>query len=238
MTINSTIKLTVLLLLVMSGAGTASAYFAYHAGHAALRGVSQPDINPTKKLTDAPKTSTEPTEFKPVDEKTILVKVYDHVHNKEKSPAQGDSEKKPEKEVKKEEKETSQSLENQDKQENPTQLAADFPLKTEDKGVKLEVNEATNQGTTLSLKVNLKNEGTKPVKFLYSFLEVKDAQGNAMSAITEGLPEELPPNSENFVGMIKIPIALVGKSPTLSLNLTDYPDQKLKLSLAQIPVVR
>jgi hypothetical protein len=102
----------------------------------------------------------------------------------------------------------------------------------------LQVNEATNEGTTLSLKVNLQNEGTTPVKFLYSFLEIKDNQGRSLSAITEGLPEELPPKSENFVGMVKIPNALVDDSQTLSLNLTDYPDQKLKLNISQIPVIR
>ena len=44
--------------------------------------------------------------------------------------------------------------------------------------------------------------------------------------------------SENFVGMVKIPQALVEDSQTLSLNLTDYPDQKLKLNIAEIPIMR
>ena len=48
---NSTIKWTILLLLVMSGVGTASAYFAYKVGYEALQGVNQPTANPAKKLT-------------------------------------------------------------------------------------------------------------------------------------------------------------------------------------------
>lgn len=82
MKISSTLKLTLLLLLLMSGVGTASAYFAYQAGSQALKGVSQPEVNPSKKLTDQSKISTEPTEFKPIDEKTILIKVYNHTHQK------------------------------------------------------------------------------------------------------------------------------------------------------------
>ena len=40
------------------------------------------------------------------------------------------------------------------------------------------------------------------------------------------------------MGKVKIPTALVNDSQTLSLNLTDYPDQKLELNIAQIPVIR
>ena len=230
MKINRTLKLTLLLLLVMSGAGTASAYLAYQAGTQALQGVSQPENNPTKKLGEGSKKSTEPTEFKPIDEKTILIKVYDHTHKKNKAAASGKEE--GAKESKTEDK-TSQSMET----DQPSQTLANLPLQVKDQGVKLEIQEASNEGTTLSFKVNLQNEGATPVKFLYSFLEVKDNQGRALSAITEGLPEELPPNSENFVGKVKIPGALVDDSQSLSLNLTDYPDQKLQLNIAQIPVI-
>ena len=235
MKINHTLKLTLILLLVMSGAGTASAYFAYQMGTQALQGVSQPENNPTKKLGDGSKKSTEPTEFKPIDEKTILIRVYDHTHKKNKAAA----EKKDQgsKNSKSDDK-TSQSIEN-DSQDRPTsQTVASLPLQVKDQGVKLEIQEASNEGTTLSFKVNLQNQGATPIKFLYSFLEVKDNQGRALSAITEGLPEELPPNSENFVGKVKIPSALVNDSQTLSFNLTDYPDQKLQLNIAQIPVIR
>ncbi|EAZ90667.1 hypothetical protein [Crocosphaera chwakensis] len=235
MKINSTLKLTILLLLLMSGAGTASAFLGYQAGTQALKGVSQPENNPTKKLTEGEKKSTEPTEFKPIDEKTILIKVYNHTHQKNKAAASGKEQKE---ENSKTEEKTSQSTEETPNDIEPSPAVANLPLQVTDQGVKLEVNEATNEGTTLSLKVNLQNEGATPVKFLYSFLEVKDNQGRSLSAITEGLPEELPANSESFMGKVKIPSALVDDSQSLSLNLTDYPDQKLKLNIAQIPVTR
>lgn len=234
MKINSTVKLTLLLLLVMSGAGTASAYLTYQAGKEALKGVSQPEINPTKKLIDGSTKSSEATQFKPIDEKTILIKVYNHTHQKNK-PAE--SKEKGEKQSSATEEQTLQWA-NYTQDTDKLQTQSNLPLKVEDQGVSLKVDEATNQGTTLSLKVNLQNTGTTPIKFLYSFLEIKDNQGRSLSAITEGLPEELPPMSENFVGMVKIPQALVENSQTLSLNLTDYPDQKLKLNIADIPIIR
>lgn len=100
--IGFTIKWTILLLLVMSGVGTASAYFAYQAGYEALQGVNQPTANPAKKLTKVKKSSTRPTEFEPVDEKAILIKVYDHIHAQEKkSGSKSSSEKTKKKKYKK-----------------------------------------------------------------------------------------------------------------------------------------
>ncbi|MGK7940723.1 MAG: hypothetical protein AB4062_11355 [Crocosphaera sp.] len=234
MKINPTVKLTLLLLLLMSGAGTASAYLAYQAGKEALKGVSQPEINPSKKLTDGSKKSSEPTQFKPIDEKTILIKVYNHTHQKNKPVESKEKEKKQSNATE----EQSTQFANYAQDPDKSQTLANLPLKVKDQGVSLEVDQATHQGTTLSLKVNLQNTGTTPIKFLYSFLEIKDNQGRYLSAITEGLPDELPPMSENFVGMVKIPQALVEDSQTLSLNLTDYPDQKLKLNISEIPIVR
>ena len=229
MKINSTIKLTLLLLVIMSGAGTASAYFTYQAGHKALKGVHQPPANPAKKLKATANSSTKPAEFVPVDEKTILIKVYDHIYHQEKSSPKSSSKKG--KDQNKKEQKTSKSS-------SDSVSVANLPIKVKDSGVTLEVTEASNKAGNLLLNVNLKNEGSKEVKFLYSFLEVKDDQGRSLSAITEGLPDELPPNKESFDGTVKIPTALMGEVESLSLYLTDYPDQKLQLKLAQIPVIR
>ena len=59
-----------------------------------------------------------------------------------------------------------------------------------------------------------------------------------MSAITEGLPGELPADGQEFSGTVSIPTALLEDSKKLSLTLTDYPDQKLQLKMSEIPVVR
>lgn len=102
----------------------------------------------------------------------------------------------------------------------------------------LEVRSASQQGGSLLLNVSMKNEGSSAVRFLYSFLNITDDQGRALSAITEGLPGELPANGEEFSGTVSIPTALLENSQKISLTLTDYPDQKLQLKMSDIPVVR
>jgi hypothetical protein len=59
-----------------------------------------------------------------------------------------------------------------------------------------------------------------------------------LSAITEGLPGEVPANGEEFTGTVSIPTALLEDAKSLSLTLTDYPDQKLQLKMSEIPIAR
>lgn len=47
---NYTVVLTVILLTLMVGAGSASGILGYAVGHEALKGVSQPDARPTSKI--------------------------------------------------------------------------------------------------------------------------------------------------------------------------------------------
>ncbi|MGP0128193.1 MAG: hypothetical protein ACTMUB_02645 [cyanobacterium endosymbiont of Rhopalodia musculus] len=138
--IGSTIKWTVLLLLVMSGVSTVSAYIAYKAGYKALQGVDQPTANPAKKLTKVKKSSTRPTEFEPVDEKMILIKVYDHIHAQDKKSS---SELSSEKTKKKKFEKTSQNQ--PDFSQSKNVLVGNFPIKIEDGGVILEVTEFNNE---------------------------------------------------------------------------------------------
>ena len=86
------------------------------------------------------------------------------------------------------------------------------------------------------LKLDFKNKGDKTVRFLYSFMDITDDRGRALRANTEGLPEELPPDGNN-TGTVSIPTALLDDVKSLSLQLTDYPDQQLQLRVANIPVV-
>ncbi|NJO94084.1 MAG: hypothetical protein HC820_06500 [Hydrococcus sp. RM1_1_31] len=46
---NTTAKLALSLLVMMLASGAVSALWGYKMGHDALKGVSQPDINPAKK---------------------------------------------------------------------------------------------------------------------------------------------------------------------------------------------
>lgn len=113
-----------------------------------------------------------------------------------------------------------------------------FPIVSKDGGVLMEISGAQPDNGSFVLNVNLRNEGTKSVRFLYSFLDVSDDQSRTLSATAEGLPGELQPLSETFSGAIRIPAALVEGVETLSVSLTDYPDQKIQLKLSRIPVIQ
>jgi hypothetical protein len=113
---------------------------------------------------------------------------------------------------------------------------AGFPVTAESEGVTLAVQSARYSGGDLLLKVKMQNKGTDSVRFLYSFLDVTDDKGRTLSASTEGLPAELPASGPAFSGTVSIPTALLDDVKKVSLSLTDYPDQKLKLEVSNIPV--
>jgi len=232
---NTTAKLALSLLVMMLASGAVSALWGYKMGHDALKGVSQPDINLAKKRAGNSKTVASPSDFVPIDEKTILTQVYNRINSKAEKTDKAATQKEQEK---KEQKQSSTSEPQKSKLAQKIDLKVNFPLKTSDRGVTFEVLKASQQGGSLLLDVNLINKGADAVQFLYSFLEVKDKQGRSLSAMTEGLPGEIPANGEKFSGTVKIPLELIDEQQPISLNLTDYPEQKLKLNVVDIPVVR
>jgi len=254
MKFNSTVALTLILLAMMLGAGFVSAMWGFSLGHEALKGVTQPDVRPTKKLTNNQEVEPGVKEVALLNERDILVNVHAYIHDQDKEKDSNtdtnDSESKnqTETETPEEATENQQSeLEDESSESDVFNTEASFtsngsnqnlPLKSQDRGVTLEVRSANIQGGSLLLDVSLMNEGDNPVRFLYSFLNVTDDKGRALSAITEGLPGELPSNGEEFSGTVSIPTALLDDAKALSLTLTDYPDQKLKLKMSEIPVVR
>jgi hypothetical protein len=242
MKFNSTVALTLILLAMMLGAGFVSAMWGFTLGHEALKGVTQPDIRPTKKLAETQQVSLGKEGVKILREEDILVNVNDYLKSKGKD-SKSDSEEKKEKDAKEaaaksppEQKPTPEATATQASLTTNANLK--LPVQSQDRGVTLQVSSANQQGGSLLLNVSLKNSGTTPVRFLYSFLNVTDDQGRALSAITEGLPGELPANGETFTGTVSIPTALLEDAKKLSLTLTDYPDQKLQLKMSEIPVSR
>ena len=223
MKFNSTIALTFYLLLMMIGAGCLSAFVGYTLGYESLQGVSQPDVNPTRKIANNKKREKESKQkgLTLVDERRIIVQFYDHIYKK-------------------------QQLSNANLQTIATQTSvtpanlvqanSKFPLKGQDQNVTLEVVKASEEGAFLLLDMNLRNDGTKAVEFIYSFLDVRDDRERPLSATIEGLPAELPANGNNFSGKVMIPLVLLEDAKSLSLTLTDYPDQKLKLKITDIPL--
>jgi hypothetical protein len=228
---NSTVALTIALLSLMSLAGTASAFLGYSLGREALKGVTQPDISPTKKLSDNNPESSDKELKILLTEAELLKQAEDIINGKVIPEPIAES-------VEEEEGAISSEQEEETPGEKQPDLEEVLPIQDSDRGVTLAIVEGKQEGSSLVLNVDLKNESEESVRFLYSFLDVRDDQGRALSAITDGLPGELPANGKNFSGTIKIPTALLEDAKELSLTLTDYPDRDLELNLAKIPIKR
>jgi len=230
MKLNSTVVLTLVLLSTMLGAGSVSALLGFNLGSAALKGVTQPDARPTTKLVSNKSSSSQQGGLVMLKEEDILKSVKARIEIKGKGA-------KPEKPKQDEEQ---KEKKDENKKDNAAEEAPQqgFPIVAQDKTVSLAVQSARYSGGALLMKVKFKNTGTESVRFLYSFLDVTDDQGRTLSASTEGLPAELPGNGQTFAGTISIPTALLDNVKKLSLTLTDYPDQKLKLEMHDIPVER
>ncbi len=230
MKLNSTVTLTLILLALMSGAGYTSGVWGFKVGSEALKGVTQPDARPTSKIKIRKQKSQMQAPVALLKEQDIIATVKSRISGKGKNP--------------KPEKPQPQKKVSQQTPARKAQWAQDdvfqpgFPIISRNQGVTLQVLSARYSGGVLLLRVNLKNESSKAVRFLYSFLDVKDEQGRTLSANTEDLPEELPVNGEALTGTVSIPTALLDHVKKLSLMLTDYPDQKLLLQTPEIPVAK
>jgi hypothetical protein len=231
MKLNSTVLLTLILLTLMLGAGSVSAFWGFTLGSSALKGVTTPDGRPTTKFTSSKSSSSQPGSVALLKEEEILKIVKARIQGKTKAAK---SEK-----LEEDDEETNSSK--QKPEEKPKEVAeekpqAGFPVTAESKGVTFAVQSARYSGGDLLLKVKMQNKGADSVRFLYSFLDVTDDKGRTLSASTEGLPAELPANGPTFSGTVSIPTALLDDVKKVSLALTDYPAQQLKLEVSNIPV--
>ncbi|MDX2270499.1 MAG: hypothetical protein NW237_00925 [Cyanobacteriota bacterium] len=102
--------------------------------------------------------------------------------------------------------------------------------------VSLQVLSARQEAGQLVLNVAMQNNSSQGVRFLYSFMKVTDERGRSVAASTQGLPGELPANGQVFQGTVRIPLASLTGSRSVSLNLADYPSRQHQLSVSGIPV--
>lgn len=230
MKINSTVVLTLILLTLMLGAGSVSAFLGFSMGSSALKGVSSPDGRPTSKFASNRNNNAESDRVNLLKEEDIIKAVKARIKdNKTDNKAQKREE---------EEEITAKKSEAAQKREEVAEekLEPGFPVVAESEGVTMSVQSVRYSGGDLILRVKMQNQANDTVRFLYSFLDVTDDKGRTLSAITEGLPAELPGKGPTFTGTISIPTALLDDVSSVSLALTDYPAQKLKLQVSDIPV--
>jgi hypothetical protein len=230
MRINSTVALTLILLSLMVAAGVTSAAGGYNLGREALKGIRQPDVRPN---------AVGDTEGAPRREEVILLKEADIIETIE-TRIKGKSKKYSEipNAVQVVPPALPVSTTQQPTPSPDTPNQAGLPITNSIQGVTLTVRSVRKDADALVLDVNLQNTGAQSIKFLYSFMEITDDQGRSYSGNTQGLPLELLPNGQTFPGTISIPIALLSDSNNLTLTLADYPQQKVKLQLSGIPVMK
>ncbi|HEY9859366.1 MAG TPA: hypothetical protein V6D16_07665 [Candidatus Obscuribacterales bacterium] len=229
MKLNANVALTLVLLTLMFGAGLVSAAWGFALGRQALKGITQPDVRPTSKLVGR-------DQKKPLRREEVMILKEEDILKRVKGRIEGTT-----KDKDAPAKDGNKALNDEAASEADSKVAIaqpGLPVLGQDQDVSLEVATVQKQGGSLLLNVKMRNAGNQNVRFLYSFLDVTDQRGRALSATAEGLPEELPPTSGPFSGTVSIPISLLDGADKLSLALTDYPDQKLQLKLSSIPIPR
>ncbi len=209
-----------------------SGMWGFAMGHAALKGVTQPDVRPGNKLAGSKQGATGNNGVALLHEEDILASVKAERTGKKASKA----DKNKAEAMTSNQSSTEKKNDEQSSPETSATTEPGFPLKSQNQGVTMQVLRARQQGGSLLLNVSLKNQGASPVRFLYSFLNVTDDQGHTLSTTTDGLPEELPATGQEVSGTVSIPTAMLEDAKKLSLKLTDYPEQKLQLQISDIPI--
>lgn len=230
MKINSAVVFTFILLSLMIGAGVVSSAWGYRLGREALKGITQPDTRPTTNMARR-NSNGEQGALVFLKESDILAEVQARMEGRT-GPITA-----------RRQQQAQQAAQQQAAAPTAAERSAvsnsnQFPIKAEDRGVTFEIQDVRRQGATLILDVKMQNTGVEPFEFLYSFMNVTDENGQSLSVSTEGLPTEIEPESPVFAGEVRVPADLLQNSKSLSLTLTDYPDQRLRLQLSDIPVVQ
>lgn len=210
----------------MVGAGVVSSAWGYRLGREALKGITQPDTRPTNNM--ARRNSTGEGTLVFLKESDILAEVQARMDGKT-GPITAQRQQQAQQQA---------AAAPATTEESTTASSEKLPLKAEDRGVTFEIEDVRRQGATLILDVKMQNTGVEPFEFLYSFMNVTNENGQSLSVSTEGLPTEIEPESPVFAGEVRVPADLLQNSKSLSLTLTDYPDQRLRLQLNDIPVVQ
>ncbi|WP_298617066.1 hypothetical protein [uncultured Thermosynechococcus sp.] len=199
-----------------------TALIGYHLGRESLRGVSQPVVNPILGSAVNANDQSQGERSPILDEAQIIAQTKARIA--EMTQSSGDRESVP------------APTASNEPPATDSEASRPLPIVAEDKGVRLEISRVDTIGQDLALHVSLKNDSSQGVQFIYTFLEIKNDKGTLLSALTEGLPTELPAGSDLVKGTILIPKSLLGNTKTLTLRLASYPNQDVQLQAANIPV--
>jgi hypothetical protein len=172
--------LTSILLMLMLAAGLFSGIVGFTLGHAALKGVTQPDIRRSNK------TSSEYTNTKGLDiipETQLISESQDIMGTNRKTEA--------------------------DKFKTDEKVALVFPIESKDQGIIMTIKSAKLEGNVMKLDVGIQNQGSQPVKFNQSSLTVVGEKEEPIPFTVTGLPPSLVANGKDVNFKIAIPKTVV-----------------------------
>jgi hypothetical protein len=230
MKLNATVTFTFVLLFLMLSAGLVSAFSGFSVGREALKGITQPDSRPNKGKAKAASSSESSAK-----DGMVLMKEDDIVKSMKERIA-GTAKGGGSKGDKAEDKKTDTPKTDKVEEKKPADNLAKFPIVNNTQGVSMEVVSTRREGDATLLDVSMKNAGATPVQFRYTFLTVTDDKGRVVQAETIGLPSDIPANSEAFSGSIKLPTSNLQDAKSVTIQLGDYPEQKIQIRLTDIPI--
>ena len=221
-----TLLLTSILLFFMLAAGIASGVLGFISGHAALKGVTQPDIRPNNTKNGSQQNlNTKGLELLQESELIASMKKQTGVEDPKQDAKQAQD-------AKKQAKAFETAVKNDPKVGIPV---ATLPIVREDQGIVMAVKSVKSEGNNVKLEVTVSNQGSQPINFGQGTIEVKNDRDKGISSSTAGLPGTLPASGKEVKITLTIPKSALEKSKSVSLQLSDV-DKKLQLEASGVPV--
>jgi hypothetical protein len=224
-----TLLLTSILLFFMLAAGILSGVVSFISGHAALKGVTQPDIRPNNSRANLQNANTKGLEL--LNEKELIASVKKQIGQED---AKVDDKKAKEQaaNAKKQAAEFEKAVKNDPKAGLPK---TKLPIAVEDQGILMTIKSIQTDKNNLKLGIALINQGSQTVTFGGNTIVTKDDGNRGIGSNTAGLPNNLPANGKEVKFNLTIPKNSLDKVKSLTLQLTDV-DRKLQLEATGVPV--
>jgi hypothetical protein len=198
--------LTSVLLMLMLAAGLFSGIIGFTMGHAALKGVTQPDIRRSNKGTTE-NTKTRGLEVLP--EKQLISDAQDIMGVDRKTEAA--------------------------KFKTDEKAALVFPIESKDQGITMTIKSAKLEGNNLKLDIALSNQGSQPIKFNQGVLTIVGDKEQNVPFSAAGIPPSLAANGKEVGVKVLIAKTSLPPENNLTLRLTDA-DRKLQIEAKDVPL--
>ncbi len=198
--------LTSFLLMLMLAAGLFSGIIGFTMGHAALKGVTQPDIRRSNKGTTE-NTKTRGLEVLP--EKQLITDAQDIMGVDRKAEAA--------------------------KFKTDEKAALVFPIESKDQGITMVIKSAKLEGNNLKLDIALSNQGSQPIKFNQGVLTIVGDKEQNIPFSVAGIPSSLAADGKEVGVKVLVAKTAIPPENNLTLRLTDA-DRKLQIEAKDVPL--